>query len=168
MQACARMPIHHGRPRSFEPNTYRDVRSSRRDDRDDPMDRGGQPGSSTHYFVDRSDRGRYTPPRGYGIEDDDPRYQEATGYSRRARGPHYGKGPQGFHRSDERLKELVCEALFEDDQIDATGIAVDVQQGEVMLAGTVDDRVTKRMAEDCAAGIAGVHDVHNQLRVRIS
>jgi hypothetical protein len=162
------MPIHHGRPRSFEPNTYREVRSQRRDDRDDFMERGGQPGGSTHYYADRTDRGRFSPaPQGYGFEDEEPPV-ERRGERPRGRGPHYGKGPQGFRRSDERIKELVCEALFEDDQIDATGIAVDVQQGEVMLAGTVDDRLTKRMAEDCAASIAGVHDVHNQLRIRIS
>jgi hypothetical protein len=82
------------------------------------------------------------------------------------RGPHRGKGPQGFVRSDERVRELVCEALTDDDDVDATNIEVSVKNGEVMLAGTVDDREQKRRAEDCALRVAGVRDVHNQLRIR--
>ncbi|HEX4450124.1 MAG TPA: BON domain-containing protein [Kofleriaceae bacterium] len=86
--------------------------------------------------------------------------------SSRERGPHYGKGPQGFTRSDERIKELVSEALHDDEHVDATGITVEVKSAEVMLSGTVDDRRTKRMAEDCALRVSGVKDVQNQLRVR--
>ena len=81
-------------------------------------------------------------------------------------GPHFGKGPQGFQRSDERIRELVCEALYDDEFIDATNITVDVRQGEVILAGHVDDRRTKRWAEDVVERIAGVRDVQNQIKVR--
>ncbi len=81
------------------------------------------------------------------------------------RGPHYGKGPQGFTWSDERIKELVSEALHDDEHVDATEITVEVKSGEVTLSGTVDDRRTKRMAEDCALRVSGVKDVQNQIRV---
>ena len=40
------------------------------------------------------------------------------------------------------------------------------KDGEVTLTGTVDDRRTKRMAEQAVEGLAGVHDVVNQLRVK--
>jgi hypothetical protein len=89
----------------------------------------------------------------------------AHGFDQR-RGPHRGKGPQGFVRSDERVRELVCEALTDDDEVDATHIEVSVKNGEVMLAGTVDDREQKRLAEDCVERVRGVRDVHNQLRIR--
>jgi len=82
------------------------------------------------------------------------------------RGPHRGKGPQGFVRSDERVRELVCEALTDDEYVDASHIEVSVKNGEVMLAGTVDDRDAKRRAEDCVERVPGVRDVHNQLRIR--
>lgn len=81
-------------------------------------------------------------------------------------GPHRGKGPAGYQRSDERIREMVCESLTEDDQIDASHIEVAVSGGEVTLSGTVDDRRAKREAEDCAFSITGVRDVQNQLRVR--
>jgi hypothetical protein len=87
-------------------------------------------------------------------------------HAHRGDGPHRGKGPAGYQRSDDRIRELVCESLTDDDQIDASQIDVAVQHGEVTLTGTVDDRRTKRDAEDCAASVAGVRDVHNQLRVR--
>jgi osmotically-inducible protein OsmY len=78
---------------------------------------------------------------------------------------HRGKGPQGYTRSDERIREAVCEALTEDHNVDATHIDVTVRNGEVILAGTVEDRMQKRMAEDTVEQIAGVKDVQNQIRV---
>jgi osmotically-inducible protein OsmY len=81
------------------------------------------------------------------------------------RGPHAGKGPQGFQRSDERIKEMVHEALTDHEHIDATHIVVDVSDGEVTLSGRVDDRQTKRLADDIVDRVTGVKDVHNQLRI---
>lgn len=80
-------------------------------------------------------------------------------------GLHRGKGPKGYQRSDDRIRESVCEALEHDDHIDATHIEVVVKNGEVMLTGTVDDRQTKRLAEDAITHLAGVKDVQNNLRV---
>lgn len=82
------------------------------------------------------------------------------------RGPNRGKGPRGFQRSDERVRELVCEALTDDDIVDASNVEVTVKSGEVTLAGTVDDREMKRCAEDCVERVPGVRDVHNQLHIR--
>ena len=81
------------------------------------------------------------------------------------RGSHRGKGPQGFQRSDERVRELVCEALTDDDDVDATQIEVSVKNAEVILTGSVEDREMKRRAEDCVERVPGVRDVHNQLRI---
>jgi osmotically-inducible protein OsmY len=83
----------------------------------------------------------------------------------RGTGPHRGKGPAGYQRSDERIRELVCDSLTDDDQLDASHIEVSVSHGEVTLSGTVDDRRAKRDAEDCAWSAPGVRDVHNLLRI---
>jgi hypothetical protein len=80
-------------------------------------------------------------------------------------GPYRGKGPLNYRRTDERIRELVCEALAEDDEVDATQIEVSVSDGIVTLAGAVRDRPTKRMAEDVVDGIWGVRDVHNVLEI---
>jgi hypothetical protein len=87
-------------------------------------------------------------------------------HTHRGTGPHRGKGPMGYQRSDERIRELVCEALADDDLIDASQIHVTVKDGEVTLSGTVDDRRTKREAEDCVASVTGVRDVQVQLKVK--
>ena len=76
-----------------------------------------------------------------------------------------GKGPAGYTRSDERIREAVCEALTDDHDVDATHIDVTVRSGEVILSGTVADRRQKRLAEDCAEQVAGVKDVQNQIRI---
>ena len=80
-------------------------------------------------------------------------------------GPHRGKGPFNYRRTDERIRELVCEALAEDDEVDATQIEVSVSEGIVTLAGAVRDRPTKRMAEDVVDRVWGVRDVHNLLEI---
>lgn len=90
----------------------------------------------------------------------------SEGHSHHGSGPHRGKGPVGYQRSDERLREMICETLADDDQVDASQIEVTVRNGEVTLTGTVEDRRTKREAEECACTVSGVRDVQNQLRVR--
>jgi osmotically-inducible protein OsmY len=77
-----------------------------------------------------------------------------------------GRGPRGYTRSDERIREEVSDWLMEDRYVDASEIDVTVAAGEVTLAGTVDSREMKRRAENIAASALGVKDVHNSLRVR--
>lgn len=78
---------------------------------------------------------------------------------------HSGKGPKNYARSDERIREDVCECLTYHPNVDASEIDVVVKDGEVTLTGTVTDRQSKRVAEDITEGVRGVRDVHNQLRV---
>jgi hypothetical protein len=79
--------------------------------------------------------------------------------------PHAGKGPKNYRRSDERILDECCCRMQDDDYLDASDIECRVEDGEVTLTGTVSDRWQKRRAEDCCEIVAGVHDVHNQLRV---
>jgi osmotically-inducible protein OsmY len=78
----------------------------------------------------------------------------------------YGKGPKGYVRSDERIREDVCDRLSDDDELDASDISVTVSNGEVRLEGTVLDRYSKHRAEDVADAVSGVRDVTNNLRTR--
>ena len=80
-------------------------------------------------------------------------------------GQHRGKGPKGYQRSDERLKEMISERLREDPHIDASDITVTVQGSRVTLEGTVESRHTKNLVEDVAEQL-GVADVQNNLRVQ--
>jgi hypothetical protein len=79
---------------------------------------------------------------------------------------HAGQGPKGWQRSDERVREEVNEALARHPEIDATEIEVRVEKGEVTLTGTVDDRRTKRLAEDIVERVFGVKDVENKVKVK--
>jgi hypothetical protein len=80
-------------------------------------------------------------------------------------GPYVGRGPRNYQRSDERIREEICERLAHHPNIDATDLEVRVQNAEVTLQGQVNDRWAKRWAEDVAEGIWGVKEVHNQVRV---
>jgi hypothetical protein len=132
-----------------------------------PRERGH---GSEGYGADRETGDRYYEPRSgwgdpsaWGAETapwDRRRSSESTGG-----GPHAGRGPRGYQRSDERIREDVCDVLCDHGHVDASEIEVTVQSGEVTLTGIVRERVQKRMAEDAVERVAGVRDVHNQLRV---
>jgi hypothetical protein len=77
-----------------------------------------------------------------------------------------GMGPKGFRRSDERLREQVCEALTDNDEIDASDVEVMVKEGEVTLSGIVEDRRMKLLAERIAESFSGINEVQNTIRIR--
>lgn len=77
-----------------------------------------------------------------------------------------GVGPKNYRRSDGTIYEEICEVLMQTPEIDATEIDVMVQDGDVTLRGSVQDREARRLAEDLIEHVPGVHDVFNQLRPR--
>lgn len=82
------------------------------------------------------------------------------------RGPHAGKGPKGYRRSDDRIREDVCDRIASWGWVDASDVEVRVQEAEVTLSGSVSARRDKRLLEEMIEGVPGVLDVHNQIRVR--
>jgi osmotically-inducible protein OsmY len=78
---------------------------------------------------------------------------------------HRGKGPKNYQRSDDRIREDVCDRLADDDMLDASDIEVNVNGSEVVLTGTVLSREAKRHAEDIVESISGVRHVENRIRV---
>lgn len=81
------------------------------------------------------------------------------------RGSYRGRGPKNYQRSDERIREDVCERLSMDHDVDASEIEVTVQDGVVTLNGSINDRHAKRLAEDICESVRGVKDVQNNVRV---
>ncbi|WP_340646584.1 BON domain-containing protein [Phenylobacterium sp.] len=128
---------------------------------------GTDPGERVSPYGDRvyrGDGGRH----GGGRYDSAPR-QDHPGEYRTYRDPgHRGLGPQGYTRSDQRINEDVHDRLTDDDHIDASGIVVAVQDGEVTLSGVIRDRRAKHHAEAIIEHIGGVKHVQNNLRVDAS
>jgi len=85
-----------------------------------------------------------------------------------ATGQYAGRGPRGYKRGDERIREDVCDRLTDDPRIDASDIDIAVKDGEVTLSGGVRTRDEKRFAEDLIERITGVRDVNNNLKVKPS
>lgn len=82
-------------------------------------------------------------------------------------GPHRGKGPRSYTRSDARILEDINDYMCDNPYLDASEIDVEVKDGEVVLAGHVENRQSKRLAEDIAENVAGVNNVENRLRVQV-
>ena len=81
--------------------------------------------------------------------------------------PNYrGRGPKGYKLIDERVYENVCEALFHEPQIDASGVEVSVQDGTVTLSGVAKDKETRQQIEDLAMDCVGVQHVYNKISIR--
>lgn len=81
-------------------------------------------------------------------------------------GPYTGRGPSNYRRSDDRIKDEVCQRLTRHGQIDARKIQIDVSEGVVTLRGSVGDRRMKRITEDTIESIPGVQDIHDELTVQ--
>lgn len=89
------------------------------------------------------------------------------GYHAQEVGPgFYGKGPKNWTRSDELVREDVCEALYESYDVDASDIEVEVKEGLVTLKGSVNSRFAKKEAELCIEYLRGVVDVINELKIK--
>lgn len=78
----------------------------------------------------------------------------------------FGRAPKGFKRSDERIKEEICEMIMRDESIDASDVEIEVSSGEVTLTGTVPERKMKHAVEDLIEATLGVSDIHNQIKVK--
>jgi osmotically-inducible protein OsmY len=85
----------------------------------------------------------------------------------RPRPLHRGKGPRNYQRRDERILEEMNDRLCDNPYIDASEIDVSVSDGDVVLSGSVEDRDSKRLAEDIGDSISGVKNVENRLRVKM-
>lgn len=81
-------------------------------------------------------------------------------------GQAHKRGPKGWQRSDERVKEDICERLYHDASIDSSEVTVDVSNGKVSLEGTVPDRRMKHAVEDLIDACPGVKDIDNRIRVQ--
>jgi hypothetical protein len=76
-----------------------------------------------------------------------------------------GIGPDAYHRTDESVREEVCEALSRHPEVNAADIEVEVKDGHVILLGTVESRLMKRQAQDAVAHAQGVQEVRNELTI---
>lgn len=82
------------------------------------------------------------------------------------RGENYmGRGPKDYRRSDDRIREEICDIFTDDANLDPSDVVIKVESAEVTLMGSVSSRDQKRRAEEMAERVSGVRDVINQLRV---
>ncbi|HEX7236080.1 MAG TPA: BON domain-containing protein, partial [Gammaproteobacteria bacterium] len=126
-------------------------------DPDWPYDRdrssGGRNAERSRREMQRS-RDEGTHYRGYYSQSGGPfSYPGGEGYvfseSWTLHGPYAGRGPKGYKRSDQQIVEEACQRLERDGHIDASDIEVTAEDSVIRLRGTVQDRQTKRRAEEC-------------------
>lgn len=67
--------------------------------------------------------------------------------------------------ADERIWEEVHDRLMGHPDLDVTEVEIEVEEGHVTLAGRVNSRESKWLAEEITRAVQGVQDVHNRLKV---
>ena len=87
------------------------------------------------------------------------------GYGQRQEFGQQRQTPKGYTRSDERIRDDVCEHLYRNHDVDVANVSVEVKGGAVTLEGTVPDRRMKHRIEDICEQCIGVSDVENRIRV---
>jgi hypothetical protein len=92
-------------------------------------------------------------------------YDDRNRQALQDRAQYRGRGPRGYQRSDDRIREEVCERLTDDEHIDASDVEITVSNCEVALSGSVRTREQKRRAVDIAEDVSGVHHVRNSLKI---
>ena len=161
---------------SYHPLNPPDRWSDNNPEHDPSWNRGSWERDRDRVREDRWDRGEAT--GGYGSEfgawrsgtafgfgpEEAPRHRDSSARSEDYR----GRGPKDYRRSDERIRDEVCDRLTDDWAVDATDVTINVESGEVTLSGFVGTRDQKRRAEETAEQVSGVLDVINQLRVQRS
>jgi hypothetical protein len=105
------------------------------------------------------------------VYSDDPGYRRYAPYAAQAGAPGGQRGrrpvgPKGYRRTDERVREDVCERLAMNPYVDVGDVSVEVANGVVTLDGTVRERREKYVIEDIADAVFGVTEVDNRLRVQ--
>jgi osmotically-inducible protein OsmY len=75
------------------------------------------------------------------------------------------RGPRGWIRSDERILDELCERMVRAG-VDASELAVGVEDGVVSLEGDLGTREERRYVADLAERILGVTGVYADIRVR--
>lgn len=130
--------------------------------------RGAEPGLEQDYehlpaghYGGRGNRQDHTGPNGPWLEGAAAPYMRAP----RPRQEHLANRPKNYRRSDARIFEEVCELLTDHGDIDASDIEVTVDDGDVILRGTVRSRWARFYTEDLVMSVNGVRDVVNELRI---
>jgi len=72
-----------------------------------------------------------------------------------------------FKKTDEQIQRDVIEELNWDTRVKAGDVGVEVKQGVVALAGTVDTWTQRLGAQEAAHRVAGVLDVVNDIRIKL-
>jgi hypothetical protein len=89
---------------------------------------------------------------------------DASRASKRAR--KYPPGPKDYQRSDERMREDICDALMRSGHLDSSDVTVEITAAKAVLDGTVPERWMKHAIEDLADACPGIQDIENRIRVK--
>jgi len=75
------------------------------------------------------------------------------------------RGPEGYRRSDERIREVISDLLSSNDDLDTRDFEVRVNEASVTLRGYIPDEDSRRKINEVVERVPGIKKVNDELRV---
>lgn len=76
-----------------------------------------------------------------------------------------GYGPASWTRSDEFIEDDICKRLYSDSSVDATGLQIAVENGNLTLSGYVPTERQRLTAMALASSVTGVKHLNNHIDI---
>lgn len=80
----------------------------------------------------------------------------------------YGYAPAGWRRSDAFIEDDICVRLGQDRGLDASGIQVEVHDGNVVMSGYVPTMRNRQQANSIVLSVYGIKHLANNLEIGIA
>jgi BON domain len=76
-----------------------------------------------------------------------------------------GRGPKNYRHMDESILDEIYLKLLSESGVDSSDVTVEVHHGVAFLTGSVAERGMRYAIEDLAAGVHGVREVENRIKI---
>ncbi|HYG01427.1 MAG TPA: BON domain-containing protein [Chryseosolibacter sp.] len=75
------------------------------------------------------------------------------------------RGPEGYRRSDQRIREVITDLLTSEDDLDTSDFEVRVNEASVTLQGYIPDDASRRRINEVIERVPGIRKVNDELRI---
>lgn len=88
-----------------------------------------------------------------------------SGVNRDQTNLHSQRGPEGYRRSDERIREIITDMIQTDPAIDSRDLDIKVHEGRVRLTGYIPDADAEKRISAVIQRVPGIKEIESELKI---